>query len=129
MFFLDPHNENALENLEILKDKLQTQSYKPESKNQDKEEEYYMQNKYESLCRGEAMKRKTKERSKDGRYVCGYSDKHPILVLRPIKYEILSISPPIYAYYGMASKLEMRVLKRLAFPFVSVPFRSINILP
>ena len=88
-----------------------------------------MQHKYESLCRGETVKGKRKEKSKDVRYVCGYSNKHPILVLKPIKYEILSVSPLIYAYYGMASKLEMRVLKRLAFPFVSVACHSINVFP
>ena len=120
--FADPHNENALENLEILKDKLQTQSYTTKRKAQDEQEEYYMKNKYESLCRGETMKRKNKERLKDGRYVCGYSNKHPVLVLRPIKYEILSISPSINAYYGVASKLELKILKRLAFPFVSAIF-------
>ena len=116
----DRSNEDARFNLAILNRKLESgkrNEYNPESE----QEEYYLQHKYEALCRDALNRRNPNSRTFDSRYRCGSFNKHPLLVLRPVKYEVVSLAPEIYLYYEMVSKLETRILKRLAFPYVSTP--------
>lgn len=80
-----------------------------------------MQHKYEALCRGEYNKKTIRESLNDSRYKCGYVNEKPLLVIQPIKYEIISIDPEISLYYEMVTERETRILKRLAFPHVRMP--------
>eukprot|EP00795_Rhopilema_esculentum_P008177 gene8177-14108_t len=60
--------------------------------------------------------KRQKEKSRDRRYTCGYIRQHPSLIIKPIKYEILSTEPEVRLIYEMASTYETKVLRRLAFP-------------
>jgi len=113
----DKNNEDAKFNLAILNRKLESgqfKEYNPESE----QEEYYLQQKYEALCRDALNRSNFISRAFESRYRCGFFNKHPLLVLRPVKYEVISLAPEIYLYYEMVSKLEARILKRLAFPYL-----------
>ena len=81
-----------------------------------------MQHKYEALCRNEYRQKYLKERLLDNRFICGYAKRNPLLALQPMKYELVSINPEIYLYYEMVSNYEVKVLKRLAFPQVSIDY-------
>ena len=84
------------------------------------EEDYYMHRRYESLCRGELSSNKQKEIRRDRRYTCGYIRQDPSLIIKPIKYEIISTKPEVRLIYEMASTYETKVLRRLAFPQVRI---------
>lgn len=127
-FTLDENNDQARSNLEILQEKLNGDECDDNREKALEPEDYYMQHKYEALCRGEYQKQYAKKRLLDGRYICGYMNSDPTLTLQPVKYEILSIDPEVYIYYEMVTNLETRVLKRLAFPHVSISTTSILIL-
>ena len=119
MHFSDKNNDDAKSNLEILGAKLKDGDHDGDVPNVE-EEDYYMQHKYEALCRGEYITKRAQETTSSSRYRCSYVTSDPLLILQPVKYEIISRDPDIYQYYEVVSKLESRILKRLAFPYVSI---------
>ena len=127
-FISDIHNNDARSNLEILNTILNGSSHDGGAP-QIEQEEYHMQHRYEALCRGEYSRKNIKQRTSDSRYRCAYVRNDPLLVLRPVKYERISIDPEIFLYYEIVSNREVQILKGLAFPYVSTLWCLIDVPP
>ncbi|XP_041362602.1 prolyl 4-hydroxylase subunit alpha-1-like isoform X2 [Gigantopelta aegis] len=69
---------------------------------------------YEALCRGEEVL----EVQDQHRLRCRYynNNKHPMLLIGPVKEEDVHISPKIVMYYDVLSDSEIEVIKSLAMP-------------
>ncbi|XP_049614706.1 prolyl 4-hydroxylase subunit alpha-1 isoform X2 [Syngnathus scovelli] len=111
---LDPENQRANQNLRYFEHHLEKQKTGEETAEAPKGRGAH-DAKYERLCRGDSIEMTPRRRS---RLFCRYYDnqRHPNLVIAPVKEEDLWDKPRIVRYYDIVTDEDMAVYKKLARP-------------
>ncbi|XP_037134123.1 prolyl 4-hydroxylase subunit alpha-1-like isoform X2 [Syngnathus acus] len=111
---LDPENLRANQNLRYFEHHLEKQKTGEETAEVPKGRGAHNA-KYERLCRGDSIEMTPRRQS---RLFCRYYDnqRHPNLVIAPVKEEDLWDKPRIIRYYDIITDEDMAVYKKLARP-------------
>lgn len=109
----EEHNEEAEEEAKESADEEADEEETSEGTDHDKPEpkqEFILH--YERLCRGES----NRSQAELDKLTCYYYNRHPLLVIKPVKIELASLNPHIYLLHDIIRDDDIEFIKDLAAP-------------